>query len=114
MAMPYRFECNKRIQFAVQQEKQAHEAELKQQRVDLLRMFQKDRDELIEDSKTELETLKRNLDSEHKIRTDREIRLSVLEIQRSTDDKMNDLKKQNDLLRSELEDMEKLIHDEVE
>lgn len=109
-----RFECNNRIQFALELEKQAHEAALKRQRADLLNMFQKDREELIEDSKIELVTLQRSLDNEFKIKTETEVRLSCEEVERSTNDKINELTELNHLLKSEIEEMEKIVHDEVE
>lgn len=114
LVISFRFECKNRIQFALQQEKQAHEAALKQQRVDLLKMFQKDREELIEDSKTELETLKKNLDNENKMKTEIEVKLSCKEIERSSNDQINTLTEQNNLLESEIEEMEKMVHVKVE
>lgn len=110
----YRFECNNRIKFALQQEKEAHEAALKQQRVDLLKMFRKDRDELIEQSKTELETITKNLASEHEMNRDREVRRSVQQTQVSANDKICELTERISSLESELGEMEKMVVDEVE
>lgn len=95
-AIPYRFECNNRIKFAIEQEKIAHETALKQQRQDLLKMFQNDREDLLEESKIELETVKQNLTSEHKLRRERDVRLSIEQIEHSSNEKINDLQKELD------------------
>lgn len=98
----------------MQQERLAHEAAMKQQREDLLKMFQKDRGELIEESRTQLATLQTKLVTEHKINRDREVKLSVQQIQHSSNEKINELTERVNLLEDELEGMEKMVVDEVE
>ncbi|XP_037047804.1 FK506-binding protein 5-like isoform X2 [Bradysia coprophila] len=109
-----RFECNNRIKFALQQEKLAHEKVLKQQRSDLLKMFQKDRDELIEESKTEMETLEKKLMNEHELQRDIDIRMSVKQTQVSADQKISELTERINSLENELQDMQEMIVVEVE
>lgn len=77
-------------------------------------MFQKDREELIVESQTELDTLRRTLDIEHKTMRDRDIRLSVKQMELSSNDKINELTERVCSLEDELEDMEKMVHAEVE
>ncbi len=110
----FRFECNNRIKFALQQEKLAHEAAMKEQRSDLLKMFQKDRDELIEESKTELETITKKLTYEHELKRERDVRMSVEQTELSANQKINKLTERLSLLESELEDTRKLVNVEVE
>lgn len=77
-------------------------------------MFQKDRDELIEQSKTELETIKKNMVSEHEMKRDGEVRRSVQQTQLTANDKICELTERITLLENELEDMEKMVVVEVE
>lgn len=109
-----RFECKNRIKFAVQQERLAHEAALKQQRQDLLKMFQRDREELIQDSKAELEALTTKLNSEHEVRREMEVQKSVEETQLSANEKINELIERIRILENELSDTDKIISEETE
>lgn len=109
-----RFECNNRIKFALEQERLTHEAALKQQRLDLLKMFQKDREELIEVSKTELETMTKKLTNEHEMKRAREIERSVEMVELSASKKINELSKRIGMLEGELVEKEAMITSEVE
>lgn len=77
-------------------------------------MFREDRDKLIEESKTELETFKKNLDSEHEMKRNREVRRSVEQTQLSANDRIYELTERIRVLERELEDMEKMVNSEVE
>lgn len=92
----------------------AHEKILKQQRSDLLKMFQKDRDELIEESKTEMETLERKLVSEHEHQRNRDIKMSVEQTQLSANQKIGELNERIHSLENDLQEMQKMIAVEVE
>lgn len=87
---------------------------MKEQRSDLLKMFQKDRDELIEESKTELETITKKLTYEHELKRERDVRMSVEQTELSANQKINKLTERLSLLESELEDTRKLVNVEVE
>lgn len=77
-------------------------------------MFQKDRDELIEESKTELETLERKLISEHELQRDKDIKMSVEQTQLSAKQKMDELNERIKSLEHELQDAQTMIAEEVE
>lgn len=77
-------------------------------------MFQKDRDELIEESKTEMETLERKLISEHEHQRNRDIKMSVEQTQLSANQKMSELNERIHSLENDLQEMQKMIAVEVE
>lgn len=56
-----RFECENRLEFAVEQEKLKYEAIIQQQRAELLTIFQEERSQLIDAHNEEIECLKKNL-----------------------------------------------------
>lgn len=94
-----RFECNNRIKFAVQQERIANQSLLEKQRIELLEIFRRDRDDLIETNNIHIES---------------EVKLAVEQEHKSMIDKIEELNDRIVLLGSVIEVGKQRVIDKVE